>query len=461
MGLALAAPVIEPAPLDPLAACIAHAGQVRGLGEVQPDQTKIALVVGVPCHDDPSIPSLQFGTHDAMDLGARLQGRGYTVHALTTRVSRGDFLDALDTLGRALAPGGELVVYFSGHGVLRETDVGLERFLVFSDTDLGRVEDSGLSAQRLEASLQRIPARRRVVVQDTCYAAGEGSKGLGLPEGAKAVGLPGPALAPPDTRLYASRFYELATEDLDLGGSVYTRSLVEALDAGPDLDGDGCVGLLEAHLAATDATVERRDGYQHPEWSGTFANDACSGPALRGVVLERGRVRSVEPGRIGDRRVAAGSWVVVAPVRRWRVEVGLRGAGRLWDLSRGSLGGEAHLTYRGPVVGVFGFRGAWGLPTDDARTRLGWTEGLARIGVMTPSRVAVGLVSEGGVTVLVPNGLPTQTATLLGQYLRGQVELGHLYVALEGGVGVFLDNQRDGLRPVWIPTMAGSLGFRL
>lgn len=459
-AVAMAAPVLEDEPLDPLQACIEQAGPV-----VQAERgeraERIALVVGVPCHDDRTIPSLQFSSRDALAMGEVFAERGYQVRTLTTRVERGALLDALAAIEADLPPDGELVVYFSGHGVLKETSAGLERFLVFSDTDLGAIETSGLSLRTLESSVQRVQARRRLVVQDSCYAAGEASKGLGVPAGIKALGLPGPALQAPDTRLYASRFYELATEDLERGGSVYTHNLIQALQEAEDLDGDGCVGTLEAHLEAARLTEAQREGYQHPEWAGSFANDGCAGPASRGVVLEDGEIRPVPPGRIRGERVQAGDWVRVEAERRWRVLAGGWAGARAWRVSPGAIGGELGIRSLGRWPVLVGVRGAWAVPGQQGGVPVRGVEGAVRAGVLSRGRFQVGTVTELGVVMLDPEGArtPVQSGTVFGQHGRVQVVFGPVYLALEAGVGVTVVG--GGQTLAFQPTLAGGLGVQL
>jgi hypothetical protein len=226
---------------------------------------RIAVVVGVPCHRSAQIPSLQYSTRDATVVGHKLQEAGFTVLPLVSAVDRRALFEALDRAQSALAPGGELVVYFSGHGTLREEGGQLRRYLVLSDTDLGSVHTTGLAVRTLEERLSRIEAQSRVVIQDTCFA--DTPVGPTLERGKGILPIePGLELGPGDLRLYGSRFFEQAVESVQLRGSVYTVHLLGALQQPEaDLDGDGCVALLEAHAWARERVVEARAGYQVPQ----------------------------------------------------------------------------------------------------------------------------------------------------------------------------------------------------
>lgn len=469
-SLALAAPEVEAVPFDHAAACVEAAGPVQELGPVQPAD-RLALLVGVPCHEDPSIPSLQYSSSDAARLGSVLEERGFVVHRLTTSVTRQAFEDALEALSDALTRDGELVVYFSGHGVLRTVNGELERYLVFSDADLGRIEATGLSSHELEARVQGIHASRRTVIQDTCYAAGERGKGLAGPSGAKSLSIPAPALGPVDTRLYASRFYEIATEEPELGGSVYTTLLVRALqDASADLDGDGCVGLLEAHAHATPATTAWRRGFQHPEWEGALDRARC-GPGTRGVLLEDGVLRAVEPGSYGSgmarTRIAAGEWTTVRRRPGWGALVGLSAGARPFGSAPVTLGGEVALQrFRPRWMGWIGLRGAGAMPREVAGVRFSGAEGTLRLGALTAWGLGIGPVLEVGALVLHPKTetarLPLQAAPLAGLSARFQGGWGPVYLAGEAGLGSTLDEGAErALRVIVWPTVVGVLGVRL
>lgn len=298
-GIAAAAPVLSnDSAQDPFARCVAaadaEAGVTSGSVQLVPDSSdKIAVVIGIPCHHSPQIPSLQYSTRDATEMGAHLADAGFDVVPLLTSVDRRTLLDTLDRVQRSLAPDGLLVVYFSGHGALREEGGELHRYLVMSDTELGAVHMTGLSVRTLEDRVDQIAAGSRVIIQDTCYADRPTGPVVERDKGVLPLE-PGIELQAGDFRLYGSRYFEQAVESVDLRGSIYTVRLLEAMnEPGADLDGDSCVGLLEAHSWARDRVVADRAGYQVPQLrSNAHGEDAayllsvCSSSAPKRAVLD-------------------------------------------------------------------------------------------------------------------------------------------------------------------------------
>ena len=283
--VAAAGPVLGPSldEIDPLQRCVEAAQTEAGLDGAlaAPDGTpppslsgpvdRIAVVVGVPCHRDPTIPSLQYSTRDAVRVAAVLEDAGFAVVPLLTVVDRHALFATLDDAERALAPDGTLLVYFSGHGMLQEGGGSLRRYLVLSDTEVRSIRTTGVPVRDLEERIGTADATTRVLIQDTCFAHRGGKSITSLPsgEGDQEKGmLPlEPTFRPTagEIRLYASRFFESATESVALRSSVYTAHLLGALSApGSDLDGDGCTGLLEAHAWARDRTEADRGGLQVP-----------------------------------------------------------------------------------------------------------------------------------------------------------------------------------------------------
>jgi uncharacterized caspase-like protein len=302
---ALGAPVLADAPeLSPLERCAAEAEQQAGIASgswrdevplAVPRTDRLAIVVGVPCHRSEAIPSLAYSSRDAERVADTLQAGGFTVLRLQTVVDRATLAAALDRAGAAVTPGGTLLVYFSGHGMLRDEDGKLVRYLVMSDTDLTSIETTGLSVVDLDRRVSHVDAATRVIVHDTCFADRVGGKSPGVPRAGQAKGLSAPesnvALAPGDLRLSASKFFEQALESPAYQSSVYTHHLLGALsEPAADLDGDGCVGLIEAHGWAAAATTRERDGFQTPQMRVEQAPNLLLGcrpahPATRAVLV--------------------------------------------------------------------------------------------------------------------------------------------------------------------------------
>ncbi|MFT5453900.1 MAG: hypothetical protein ACI9K2_000376 [Myxococcota bacterium] len=296
---ALAAPVLDTEPIDPWARCVERADRQAGLNGPAGMQafpvggvSRLAIVVGVPCHHDPDLPSLAYASRDATQVADWLASENYSVIRLTTEVEQAEMSRALDLAERHLRPGGTLVVYFSGHGVIHQSRGRLQRMLVFTDTHLDDLPGTAMSVDWLEARLATLEASQRVLIQDTCFA-GDGGKSIASqPDSAPKGVVPPDApfdLRPGDHRLYAARFFEQAEESSVYRGSVYTHHLLAALrDGAGDLDGDACIGLREAHMYAQARTDADRRGLQRPiarDWDGENLHLAtCTGRPTHAVV---------------------------------------------------------------------------------------------------------------------------------------------------------------------------------
>ena len=426
---ALAAPVLDAEPVDPWSRCVERADREAGLTGPPGLQafpvggvSKLAIVVGVPCHHDPALPSLTYSSRDAMQVADWLSGEGFSVIRLTTEVERSEMEHALDLASRHLHRGGTLLVYFSGHGVVHQDRGQLQRMLVFTDTRLDDLGGTGFSVDRLDARLAEFDAEHRVVIQDTCFA-GDGGKTADAP------GLPGatPKSAPPvdlrrgDHRLYAARFFEQAEESVQYRGSVYTHHLLAALrDGEGDLDGDACVGLREAHIYAQARTDADRNGLQRPiarDWDGENLHlSQCSAVPTQSVVSLPGE----PPGWVVE---LDGSAIVTEPTsitpggHRLRV---LRDAER----GDGSLRRDTLLDQRMTLQ-----PGQWVEPAEE-------------LSVRTRMLVAEGLVSASGINgPLPPAGLGAAAWWMPRDLGRGRPVLGAELATLPKGPVTWADER--------------------
>lgn len=495
MAAASAAPVLQQAD-DPLQRCIdsaaAESDGVPFEASALPLRAdRVAVVVGVPCHRSEGIPSLAYSSRDAARVADTLQRSGYAVIRLVDLVDRSAFSAALDRAEAMVSPGGTLVVYFSGHGVLREQSGRLSRYLVFSDTELGAVRTTGLSVLSLDDRISRIGAKTRVVIQDTCFAAHPGGKSLGLSgltEGRnKGVGLPEPRLEllDEDIRLYASRFFELALESPEHRGSLYTHHLLAALEASEaDLDGDGCVGLLEGHLWARRQTSLERDGFQTPQ--GQFLKPhnpllACTPKApVRGVLqIPEDDAWSVEV-RARDGTVVQRSGGAV-PAGRYQVHVdrleetewGELSRIELFDASLRVAAGqwidlESEITERHTPLATVGLDAGWRGPGDLPSLSAGvsaWYSGTARrIGRTTfgiRGALGAGPVQRDSCGIV----RSTEAMGLIGQLWSVESRGSTWSVGPVAGVGVALQSREnictEGVARRTLPANTGTTAIRV
>ena len=502
LGLALAGPVVLDQPEDPFDRCIREAENAAAEFERAPMPDglvdRLAIVVGVPCHRSSAIPALAWSTRDAVRMGTTLQSAGYAVEFLVSDVELATVEQALDAATERVTPDGTVLVYFSGHGVLEDRDGRVRRHLVFTDTTLDRLGETSMAAADLESRLANLPVRDTVLIQDTCYAATQeqGAKSIFRPRpGSKQLALPDqPAAAQQgEQRLYASQFFEQALELPELQGSVYTHHLLRAMqDDAADLDGDGCVGTLEAHIAATAGTEADLHG-QHPQLSAGSPRNlplGCSGDPSHAVVLDEGaRVESpdgaagvgpiaVAPGRHtievqdssgrnyrGKVALKAGEWLdakSVADARRSYATVGVHGG--LGDLGSGptrAFGvsgwhvaadhGTGRIALGGSMLAIPRVRAI------DKCTRFSGGQALGRAGLFFgPRTAAVGPVVEGGVSWREPYDACTgegqfdrYPGSMGGLGLHGHLGKQFVLVTADVGVRAFpaIRNDRTHIEP--------------
>ena len=255
---------------------------------------RFALVIGIDRYDDERFHALRFAAHDARAVGAALTPAFKSVKVLATpeTTDRASILEGLRQAGeQASRQTDTLVVYLSGHGTLAQrSGAGLERVLVARDTRLDLALSTGIPVDDLLADLERIPARRKLLVLATCHS-GRGKSALSDPLARALATVKGPpplaARSEATIVLTAAAFGEAAREDDQLEHDVYTHFLLEALTRA-DRDRDGAVTASEAHDWARDRTYVFTQGAQRPT---TEADILGTDP----VILAGERVRTGLP----------------------------------------------------------------------------------------------------------------------------------------------------------------------
>lgn len=261
-------------------------------GVVQGDDTgldavyaprRVAVLVGVQDYGDPELAGLRFPVKDARDLGSALEDpligdfdRVVVVEGARATTRQG-ILDALAIATSDLQRDDTFVLYMSGHGTLTlDPTEGSRLWFLPSDGHLDRPEQSGLAVAELEELVNELPARRRVLILDTCHNGRSDSKSaLAGNTAALLEGFRGEPPAPrnlrevseSEARLYAAQYYQPAMEDPALENGVYTHFLLRALTdqaEAADLDRDGLVDVAEAHDFARDRTIAHTGGMQVP-----------------------------------------------------------------------------------------------------------------------------------------------------------------------------------------------------
>lgn len=243
---------------------------------------RVAVVIGVQDYADPALQGLRFPRKDAADMGMALQSPdvgGFdkvTVIDTASGTTRRALLDALARATADLQRDDTFLLYLSGHGTLTLDPLdGSKLWFLPSDARLDAPTSTGLAVADLEDLVNELPARRRVLILDTCHNGRSGSKSSMSNSTVRQLqGLRGDPPAPreervseSEARLFAAQYYQPAMEDPALQNGVYTHFLLEALTTArtsADLDGDRLVDVGEAHNYARDHTIAYTGGLQVP-----------------------------------------------------------------------------------------------------------------------------------------------------------------------------------------------------
>lgn len=244
---------------------------------------RVAVLIGVQEYTDPALAGLKFPAKDAKDLGAVLGSqdvgafdRVFVIdgHDSTTREG---LFRSIAVATADLQRDDTFVLYLAGHGTLEIDPVeGSQLYLLPSDGRLDAARQTGISVAEIESLVHDLPARRRVLILDTCHNGRAGSRSaVATPTRQLIDGFRGEPPAPRQTRdvsesearLYAAQFWQPAMEDSELQNGVYTHFLIDALTGArgrSDLDEDGLVDVAEAHEYARDRTMTWTGGIQIP-----------------------------------------------------------------------------------------------------------------------------------------------------------------------------------------------------
>jgi len=240
--------------------------EVAYTGDVRPGVRHV-VAIGVSRYADADM-NLGYPAKDAGDIGALLAGAG--TPTILPDATEADIRRVREALLQT-APADEVVLFVAGHGVL---DDALEYRFATSDFDFAR-SSGGLTFAELEGLLDGIPARRKLLLMDTCHA-GEldeddvaalnrrtpGLRARALPDTRGASANPG-SRGSLRTSVLAELFVDVrrgagATVIAAAGGAdlayeserwqngAFTRAVREGLGCGhADADGDGTIRVSE------------------------------------------------------------------------------------------------------------------------------------------------------------------------------------------------------------------------
>lgn len=261
--------------------------------------SRYALVYGAQDYDarPPSTTSdLAYTDDDARDFGSALSAVGWIVTITQPEISKQKILDDIAKLIDKVHGDSTVLVFFSGHGTIYNGNPYILPTDAVTSTGTA-VPANFLSPSELQAALDALPCRNRILILDTCYSGGfvtdtgtldaapqdfgiydDGTDGSAL---LAAMGSYSDLLAAafdsydPATPMVvtAAGSEELSYESATYGNGVFTHFFLEAASRG-DLDGDGFVTLQEAYRYAR-AGVEKY-------WNSVYIGSADFLPRISG-----------------------------------------------------------------------------------------------------------------------------------------------------------------------------------
>ena len=215
------------------------------------DGTRSALIIACDQYTDPGLRRLRAPASDARALAAVLRDPeigGFEVRTLLNEAAHMVNL-AVEEFFADRRPGDLLLVHFSGHGVKDEDG---ELYLAASNTLLGRLGATAVSAEFVSRRMNRSRSRRVVLLLDCCYAGAFergfiARAGVEMGIGQQFSGRGRAVITASSAMEYAFEGGELA-DARELAPSVFTSALVDGLATGDaDRDQDGLVGLDELY----------------------------------------------------------------------------------------------------------------------------------------------------------------------------------------------------------------------
>src|SRR5437764_7638369 len=181
---------------------------------------------------------------------------------------------------RQSKPDDFFVLFIAAHGVLApQFDTNLGRtietpYFILYDTDPRQMAATGLPMRAFENAVQTIPARKGLVLTDTCHSAGVQLAGRGGEATTRANSQLIDELKKSDAQgvgyLWAADQTEVSLEDPDLnqgagqGHGVFTYFLLEGLRGNADANVDGQVTYSELKQYVREKVASYTDNKQNP-----------------------------------------------------------------------------------------------------------------------------------------------------------------------------------------------------
>jgi metacaspase-1 len=138
------------------------------------------------------------------------------------------------------------LVYFSGHGANKTVGSSIESYLCTRETNPFELENSSLSGTEFSDLLAQVPAKRLLVLVDTCFSSGMVSlkKGAnGIKEGLDITFLESLSRGSGKVVITSSKQHQPSYVDGEY--SLFTRFLLEGLRGAANVRGDNLIRVLD------------------------------------------------------------------------------------------------------------------------------------------------------------------------------------------------------------------------
>jgi len=237
----------------------------RGLDAAQappppmaPYRESWAAVIGIDAYQ--TWPALSYASNDAQSVRDLLLNKynfkpDHVFLLLDKQATRQNILSLLgDKLANPdlVKHEDRVFVFFAGHGATRHLASGRDLgYIIPVDADLSNYEGQAISMTNFQDIAEAIPAKHLLFVMDSCYS------GLALTRGGGGVPIGNYLLE--ISRRIARQMFTAGGADQQVadngpnGHSVFTWTLLQALDGRADLNGDGVITATELAAYVTPA----------------------------------------------------------------------------------------------------------------------------------------------------------------------------------------------------------------
>ncbi len=253
-----------------------------------------AVIIGVSRYqygdqdiDGSRIPNLKYATEDALGLNNFLRSEegggfrdvsdnGHLILLRDDQATKAEVERALNTMKQS-KPNDYFVLYIAAHGVLvpqydpnTKVSEDVPYFFLY-DTDprsQQSIDQTGLRMERLQQLIREIPAKKGLVLTDTCHSAGVDMAGRGVKLAASRANLRHieemQRIPEGIGFIAAAQQTESSLERDELGHGVFTSCLLEGLRGHADTNRDGRVIFEELAKYLNIEVPRMTNNQQHP-----------------------------------------------------------------------------------------------------------------------------------------------------------------------------------------------------